>query len=316
MNFKTSKMPKGFFNVPVAKNEPILSYAPGSRERKQVQEMLREMRSHEVDLPMVIGGNEVFTNRKVRMFPPHELSHTLGYYNQGDSSHVEMAIDAALGAREKWAGLSWQHRASIFLKAADLVAGPYRAKINAASMLGQSKNVYQAEIDAACELADFYRFGVKAMTDIYKMQPDSAPGIWNYNEFRPLEGFVFALTPFNFTSIAGNLPVAPALMGNVAVWKPSKAAVYSAGVIMEVLREAGLPDGVMNLVFASGPVVADVVLNSSRFCRNTFYRLYRRFPGHMEDHRKQHSQIQNLSAHCRRNGRKRFYFCRQYCENT
>jgi 1-pyrroline-5-carboxylate dehydrogenase len=265
MNFKTSKMPKGFFNVPVAKNEPILSYAPGSREREQVQDMLREMRSHEVDLPMVIGGNEVFTNRKVRMFPPHELSHTLGYYNQGDSSHVEMAIDAALGAREKWAGLSWQHRASIFLKAADLVAGPYRAKINAASMLGQSKNVYQAEIDAACELADFYRFGVKAMTDIYKMQPDSAPGIWNYNEFRPLEGFVFALTPFNFTSIAGNLPVAPALMGNVAVWKPSKAAVYSAGVIMEILREAGLPDGVVNLVFASGPVVADVVLTHPDF---------------------------------------------------
>jgi 1-pyrroline-5-carboxylate dehydrogenase len=189
----------------------------------------------------------------------------LGYYNQGDASHVEMAIDAALEAREKWANLSWQHRASIFLKAADLLAGPYRAKINAASMLGQSKNVFQAEIDAACELADFYRFGVKAMIDIYKMQPESAPGIWNYNEFRPLEGFVFALTPFNFTSIAGNLPVAPALMGNVSVWKPSKTAVYSAGVIMEVLREAGLPDGVINLVFASGPVVADVVLTHPDF---------------------------------------------------
>jgi 1-pyrroline-5-carboxylate dehydrogenase len=258
-------MPKGIFNVPVAKNEPVLSYAPGSPERVEVKKMLEELRSKEVELPMVIGGKDVFTDRKVRMAPPHEINHTLGYYNQGDASHVEMAIDAALEAREKWANLSWQHRASIFLKAADLLAGPYRAKINAASMLGQSKNVFQAEIDAACELADFYRFGVKAMIDIYKMQPESAPGIWNYNEFRPLEGFVFALTPFNFTSIAGNLPVAPALMGNVSVWKPSKTAVYSAGVIMEVLQEAGLPDGVINLVFASGPVVADVVLTHPDF---------------------------------------------------
>jgi 1-pyrroline-5-carboxylate dehydrogenase len=214
---------------------------------------------------MVIGGKDVFTDRKLRMFPPHQISHTLGYYNQGDASHVEMAIDAALEAREKWANLSWQHRASIFLKAADLLTGPYRAKINAASMLGQSKNIFQAEIDAACELADFYRFGVKAMADIYKMQPESARGIWNYNEFRPLEGFIFALTPFNFTSIAGNLPVAPAIMGNVTVWKPSKTAVYVAGVIMEVLREAGLPDGVINLVFASGPVAADVVLTHPDF---------------------------------------------------
>lgn len=258
-------MPKGIFNVPVAKNEPVLSYAPGSPERAEVKKMIAELRSKEVELPMVIGGKDVFTDRKVRIFPPHEINHTLGYYNQGDASHVEMAIDAALEAREKWANLSWQHRASIFLKAADLLAGPYRAKINAATMLGQSKNVYQAEIDAACELADFYRFGVKVMTDIYKMQSESAPGIWNYNEFRPLEGFVFALTPFNFTSIAGNLPVAPALMGNVSVWKPSKTAVYSAGVIMEVLREAGLPDGVINLVFASGPVVADVVLTHPDF---------------------------------------------------
>lgn len=258
-------MPKGIFNVPVAKNEPVLSYAPGSPERAEVKKMLAELRSKEVDLPMVIGGKDVFTDRKVRMCPPHEINHTLGYYNQGDASHVEMAIDAALEAREKWANLSWQHRASIFLKAADLLAGPYRAKINAATMLGQSKNIYQAEIDAACELADFYRFGVKAMIDIYKMQPESAPGIWNYNEFRPLEGFIFALTPFNFTSIAGNLPVAPALMGNVSVWKPSKTAVYSAGVIMEVLKEAGLPDGVINLVFASGPVAADVVLTHPDF---------------------------------------------------
>lgn len=258
-------MSKGFFNAPIAKNAQVLSYAPGSRERAEIRKMLKELRAIEVDLPMVIGGKDVFTDRKVRMFPPHEINHTLGYYNQGDSSHVEMAIDAALSAREKWANLSWQHRAAIFLKAADLIAGPYRAKINAASMLGQSKNIYQAEIDAACELTDFYRFGVKVMTDIYKMQPESSPGTWNYNEFRPLEGFIFALTPFNFTSIAGNLPAAPALMGNVAVWKPSKSAVYSAGVIMEVLREAGLPDGVINLIFASGPVVADVVLTHPDF---------------------------------------------------
>jgi 1-pyrroline-5-carboxylate dehydrogenase len=258
-------MPKGFFNVPVAKNEPILSYAPGTPERIALKAKIDELRSVEVDLPMVIGGMDVYTDRKIRMFPPHDIAHTLGYYNQGDASHVEMSIDAALAAKDSWANLSWQHRASIFLKAADLLVGPYRAKINAATILGQSKNAFQAEIDAACELADFFRFGVKVMTDIYKIQPESAPGMWNYNEFRPLEGFVFALTPFNFTSIAGNLPAAPALMGNVVVWKPSKTAIYSAGVIMEIFREAGLPDGVINLVFAAGPVAADTVLTHPRF---------------------------------------------------
>jgi len=258
-------MPKGFFNVPVAKNEPVLSFAPGSPERVELKAKIAELRSEEIDQPMVIGGKEVYTDRKERMFPPHETAHTLGYYNQGDASHVEMAIDAALEAKQEWAKMSWQHRASIFLKAADLLAGPYRAKINAATMLAQSKNAFQAEIDAACEMADFFRFGVQVMTDIYKIQPESAPGMWNYNEFRPLEGFVFALTPFNFTSIAGNLPAAPALMGNVCVWKPSKTAVYSAGVIMEIFKEAGLPDGVINLVYASGPVVADVVLTHPEF---------------------------------------------------
>lgn len=258
-------MSKGFFNVPVAQNEPVLSYAPGSPERKELQAKLAELRSKEIDQPMVIGGKEVYTDRKVRMFPPHDIKHTLGYYNQGDSSHVEMAIDAALEARKEWANMPWHHRAAIFLKAADLLAGPYRAKINAATMLGQSKNAFQAEIDAACELADFFRFGVQVMSDIYKLQPESAKGMWNYNEFRPLEGFVFALTPFNFTSIAGNLPAAPAMMGNVAVWKPSKTAVYSAGVIMEIFREAGLPDGVINLVYGSGPEVAKVVLTHPDF---------------------------------------------------
>lgn len=258
-------MPKGIFKVPTAKNEPVKTYAPGSAERVALKAELEKLRAEQVELPMVIGGQDVFTDRKVRMFPPHEIEHTLGHYSQGDSSHVEMAIDAALSAKTEWANLPWQHRASIFLKAADLLAGPYRNKINAATMLGQSKNAFQAEIDAACELADFFRFGVQVMTDIYKIQPESAPGMWNYNEFRPLEGFVFALTPFNFTSIAGNLPAAPALMGNTVVWKPSKTAVYSAGVIMEIFREAGLPDGVINLVFASGPVVADVILTHPQF---------------------------------------------------
>ena len=258
-------MSEGFYTIPEVKNEPIKSYAPGSPERKELKNKLAELRAVELEIPMVIGGKSVKTDTKVRMFPPHDIKHTLGYYYQGDGSHVQMAIDAALQARENWNAMSWQHRSAIFLKAADLLAGPYRAKINAATMLAQSKNAFQAEIDAACELADFFRFGVRCVTEIYKMQPESAPGVWNYNEFRSLEGFVFALTPFNFTSIAGNLPAAPAMMGNVVVWKPSKTAVYSAAVIMEVFREAGLPDGVINLVFAGGPATAKVVFNSPDF---------------------------------------------------
>ncbi|HNZ81834.1 MAG: L-glutamate gamma-semialdehyde dehydrogenase [Bacteroidales bacterium] len=258
-------MSTGFYTIPEIRNEPVKTYAPGTPERAALKKTLAELRSKEADIPMVIGGREIRTGKKVRIFPPHEIKHTLGYYYQGDGSHVQMAIDAALAARDKWAAMSWQHRSAIFLKAADLLAGPYRQKINAATMLGQSKNAFQAEIDAACELADFFRFGVRCVTDIYKMQPESSPGMWNYNEFRPLEGFVFALTPFNFTSIAGNLPAAPAMLGNVAVWKPSKTAIYSAAVIMELFREAGLPDGVINLVFADGPTTSNVVLNSPYF---------------------------------------------------
>lgn len=258
-------MSTGFYTIPDIRNEPVKTYAPGTPERAALKNMLTELRSKELDVPMIIGGKEIRTDKKVRMFPPHDIKHTLGYYYQGDGSHVQMAIDAALSAREQWAALSWQHRSAIFLKAADLLAGPYRQKMNAATMLGQSKNAFQAEIDAACELADFFRFGVRCVTDIYNMQPESSPGMWNYNEFRPLEGFVFALTPFNFTSIAGNLPAAPAMLGNVAVWKPSKTAVYSAAVIMEIFREAGLPDGVINLVFADGPTTSQVVLNSPYF---------------------------------------------------
>ncbi len=258
-------MDKGFYNVPAVINEPVLSYAPGTAERRELQEKIAELRRVSCDLPMIIGGKEVRSGKLERMFPPHETNHTLGYYHQGNAAHVRMAIDAALEARKAWAALSWHHRAAIFLKAADLLAGPYRAKINAATMLGQSKNAFQAEIDSACELADFFRFGVREMTRIYAMQPESSRGTWNYNEFRPLEGFVYALTPFNFTSIAGNLPAAPAMMGNTVVWKPSRTAVYSAAVIMDIFREAGVPDGVINLVFVSGPVAADVVLSHPDF---------------------------------------------------
>jgi 1-pyrroline-5-carboxylate dehydrogenase len=258
-------MSTGFYNVPIPKNEPVKSYAPSSPERADLQKKLQELRSNVADLAMIIDGKEVRSGKKTEMRPPHDLAHLLGYYHQGDKSHVQMAIDAALKAKAAWTGTPWQHRAAIFLKAADLLAGPFRDKLNAATMLGQSKNAYQAEIDAACELADFYRFGVKCMTEIYSMQPESNPGMWNYNEFRPLEGFVFALTPFNFTSIAGNLPVAPAMFGNVTVWKPAKTAVYSASVIMELLMEAGLPAGVINLVFVSGPAAGDVIFSHPDF---------------------------------------------------
>lgn len=258
-------MPKGIFKVPAAKNEPILSYAPGTKERKELEAQLMAFKQSEVDIPMYIGGEEFRTEKKVSIHPPHDIAHCLGYYHQGDESHVHKAIDAALEAKDKWANLSWEHRAAIFLKAAELVAGPYRQKLNAATMLAQSKNAYQAEIDAACELADFLRFNVQYMCDIYAQQPESAPGIWNRVEHRPLEGFVFALTPFNFTSIAGNLPTAPALMGNTVVWKPSKTAVYSAQVLMQIFIEAGIPAGVINLVYTSGPVMAKVIFEHPDF---------------------------------------------------
>lgn len=258
-------MPKGLFPIPYPTNEPVLSYAPGSAERRDLQNAVKEFRSQEIDAPMFIGGEEVRTDNKVRMSPPYEHKHTLGYFHEGERKHVEQAIDEALKAREDWANLSWEHRASIFLKAADLIAGPYRAKINAATMLGQSKNAFQAEIDAACELIDFLRFNVFYMQEIYGEQPESSPGVWNRLEYRPLEGFTFALTPFNFTAIAGNLPSCMALMGNVVVWKPAHTQVYSAQVIMEVFREAGVPDGVINLIYVDGPTTGDVIFNHPEF---------------------------------------------------
>ena len=258
-------MSNAFYNVPVPVNEPVKSYAPGTPERAELKKALTEYRNKQVDIPMYIGGEEVRTGNKIEINPPHDHQHVLGHFHEGDASHVEQALKAALDARVKWAEMPWESRASIFLKAADLLAGPYRAKINATTMLGQSKNAFQAEIDAACEFIDFLKFNVKYMTDIYKDQPESAPGIWNRLEYRPLEGFVFAITPFNFTSIAGNLPAAPALMGNVAIWKPAYTQVYSAQVIMDVFKEAGLPDGVINMVTVDGPVAGDVIFNNPDF---------------------------------------------------
>lgn len=259
-------MLKGFFNVPTPHNEPVKNYAPGSPERIELQAMLQTLRSQQIDVPMYIGSDEVRTGKTRTMSPPHDHQHILGQFHEGDASHVEQAINAALGAKYAWENMEWEQRAAIFLKAADLIAGPYRAKLNAATMLGQSKNAYQAEIDAACEIIDFLRFNVKYMTEIYAQQPPvSGNGVWNRLEQRPLEGFVFALTPFNFTAIAGNLPTSAAMMGNTIVWKPAYTQIYSANVLMEIFKEAGVPDGVINLVYVDGPTAGDVIFNHPEF---------------------------------------------------
>lgn len=254
-------MSNAIFNPPVAVNEPILSYAPGTAEREELQKAVAEFRSQEKDIPMFIGGKEVRTSNKVSMHPPYDHQHLLGHYHRGDKSHVESAIEAALAAKDHWASLPWEQRASVFLKAAELAAGPYRQKLNGATMLAQSKNAFQAEIDAACEFIDFLRFNVEYMRQIYTEQPESSEGVWNRLEYRPLEGFVFAITPFNFTAIAGNLSASPAMMGNTIVWKPADSQIYSAWVIMEIFREAGLPDGVVNLVYTDGPEAGEVIFN-------------------------------------------------------
>jgi 1-pyrroline-5-carboxylate dehydrogenase len=258
-------MAKGVYQLPGISNEPILSYAPGSSEKRELKAAIADVRAVVADIPMIINGKEVRTDKRIDIRPPHDHAHLLGRYHQGDPSHVRAAIAAALAAKPAWEKMHWESRAAIFLKAADLLTGPYRQKMNAITMLGQSKNAFQAEIDCVCELADFFRFNVKNMYEIYHHQPSSSPGTWNRVEWRPLEGFIWALTPFNFTSIAGNLPSAPALMGNVCVWKPSKTAVYSAYLIMKILQEAGLPDGVINLVYCSGPAAAEVMLKDEHF---------------------------------------------------
>ena len=258
-------MSNAYFKVPKAVNEPIYSYAPGSPEREKLQKTLADLRSKTIDVPLYIGGEEITTEDKRPMSPPHDHQHILGHYSYGTRKHVEKAIDSCLEAREKWANMSWQDRAAIFLKAADIITGPRRYEFNAGTMLAQSKNAFQSEIDAVCELADFLRFNVEFMTDIYKTQPISAPGTWNRLEYRPLEGFVFAITPFNFTAIAGNLPMSAVLMGNVCLWKPAESQMYSANQVMKVFREAGLPDGVINMVVADGTEVGDVVFKHPDF---------------------------------------------------
>ncbi len=258
-------MSKGFFEVPKPINEIVLGYAPHSKERAVLKAAIAEARSKVLDIPMYIGGKEVRSGNTVSIHPPHDHKHVLGHFHKGDKSHVEAAIKAALSARKAWAELPWEHRASIFLKAADLIAGPYRARLNAATMLGQSKNAYQAEIDSACEIIDFLRYNVSYMSEIYHQQVDSARGVWNRIEQRPLEGFVFALTPFNFTAIAGNLPTSAAMMGNVVVWKPANTQIYSANVLMQIFREAGVPDGVINLIYVSGPDAGDVIFKHPDF---------------------------------------------------
>ncbi|MDC1403287.1 L-glutamate gamma-semialdehyde dehydrogenase [Crocinitomicaceae bacterium] len=253
-------MSNAIFKVPKPVNEPINSYAPGSKERELLLgEYKIQFNQNPIEVPMYIGKDQVFTENKKPMSPPHDHKKVLGHFNHGDASHVVKAIDAAMEAREKWSSLPWQDRAAIFLRAADLLAGPYRYKMNAATMLAQSKNVFQSEIDSVCELIDFLRYNVQYMTEIYSQQPDSQSGVWNRLEYRPLEGFVFAVTPFNFTAIAANLCAAPAMMGNVVVWKPAESQVYSAQVIMEIFQEAGLPDGVVNMITVDGPVAGDIV---------------------------------------------------------
>ena len=258
-------MGKGFFQVPIASCEPVHSFEPNSNERISTLAAYTKMMSEVIDIPMYIGSEEVRTNDLASMTPPHQHQHVVGNYHKGDASHAQKAIKAALAAKNDWASMKWEHRASIFLKAADLLAGPFRARMNAATMVAQSKNVHQAEIDASCELIDFLRFNVQYMTDIFMEQPDSSEGIWNRMEYRPLEGFIYAITPFNFTSIAANLCAAPAMMGNTVVWKPSDAQVYSAQVIVDLFKAAGLPDGVINVIYGDPVVISNEIFASPDF---------------------------------------------------
>ncbi len=269
LNFTPNKtlhqMSTGFFNVPKPHNEPINSYAPNTPQREALKAKLAEMRSQIADVPMYIGSEEIRTNNKQPLTCPHDHQHILGHYHEGDANHVNQAIESALEAREQWANLPWQNRVTIFLKAADLSATKYRLDLNASTMLGQSKNAYQAEIDAACEWIDFLRFNAHFAAQIYAQQPESTEGVWNRLEYRPLEGFVFAITPFNFTAIAGNLPASAALMGNVVVWKPSPQQIFSANILMKILKEAGLPDGVINLIYTDGPITGDIIFKHPQF---------------------------------------------------
>jgi 1-pyrroline-5-carboxylate dehydrogenase len=258
-------MSLGYFSYPAPANESVLSYGPGTKEREAQKKALKELKSTEHDIPMYIGSNEVRTGKKIAIHPPHEITHTIGYFHEGDETHVKQAIDAALQAKQKWADLPWEDRAAIFLKAADLISTKYRAYMNGTTMLGQSKNAYQAEIDSACELIDFLRWNVHFLSEIYRQQPVSSPGVHNRLEWRPLEGFVLAITPFNFTAIGGNLPTSAALCGNTVVWKPAYTQIFSAQLFMRILKEAGLPDGVINLIYVDGPVLGKICFSHRDF---------------------------------------------------
>jgi len=258
-------MNTGYFSYPLPANEPVLNYAPGSSEKAAIKKTLALLKSQTIDVPMYIGDKEIRTDIKVAINPPHQRKHVLGYFHKGDASHVQMAIDAALAAKESWSSMSWENRAAIFLKAANLIATKYRTFMNGTTMLGQSKNVFQAEIDSACELIDFLRFNVHFLSEIYKQQPISGEGMHNRSEYRPLEGFVLAVTPFNFTAIGGNLPTSAAMCGNVVVWKCANTQVYSAQMFMRILKEAGLPDGVINLIYVDGPTIGKICFNHKEF---------------------------------------------------
>ena len=258
-------MSLGYFSYPMPANETVLSYSPGSTERELLKSVLEKLKREEADIPMYIGSKEVRTNKKERIHPPHDLKHTLGYHSVGDEKHINQAIEAALNAKEAWAGMSWEGRANIFLKAGDLISTKYRPYMNGTTMLGQSKNVFQAEIDSACEVIDFLRFNVHFLSEIYKQQPISSPGIHNRMEYRPLEGFVLAITPFNFTAIGANLPTSAAMCGNVVVWKCANTQIYSAQMFMRILKEAGLPDGVINLIYVDGPTLGKVCFSHRDF---------------------------------------------------
>lgn len=265
INFYQIFFMDAILKIPNVVNEPVFSYKNGSKEREALTAAINHLKSKELKISMIIDGKKVDGEKNIKIVPPHEIGHILGYYSRGNHEHIQMAIEASLKAKTDWVNMPWEKRAAIFLKAADLIAGPYRAKINAATMLGQSKNAYQAEIDSACEMVDFLRFNVGFMQQIYQIQPASSPGIWNYTDYRPLEGFILAITPFNFTAIAGNLPTAPAMMGNTVVWKPSDSQVYSAHVLMEVFMEAGLPPGVINMIFTDPEETSDITLRHKDF---------------------------------------------------
>src|SRR5579859_1948083 len=285
-------MSLGYFHYPAPDNEPVLHYAPGSKEREALKKTLKELKSTEHDIPMYIGDKEVRTGKKIALRPPHEIAHTLGHFHEGDETHVQQAIDAALKAKAKWAALSWEDRAHIFLKAADLISTKYRPYMNGTTMLGQSKNAYQAEIDSACELIDFLRWNVHFLSEIYRQQPVSSPGIHNRTEWRPLEGFVLAITPFNFTAIGGNLPTSAALCGNTVVWKAAHTQIFSAQQFMRILQEAGLPDGVINLVYVNGPTLGDVCFSHPDFggvhftgSTGVFNHMWKTIGGNMDKYR-------------------------------